>query len=131
MLIYQFSQQWMCDPPRVRGVHWRGMLLKIGAWTVYLKGLVLALAGIAVPYIPTAKERKRGRFLTLARVPLAVLLVSLLTVIRTIYLQLYVVPESEVLITTEVTLGMVTFAMINAVLMSGRLYAAWVDRDRA
>lgn len=130
ILIYQFSQRWMCDPPRERGVHWRGMLLKIGAWTVYLKGLVLALAGIAVPYIPTAKERKRGRFLTLARVPLAVLTLSVLTVIRTIYLQLYVVPESEVLITTEVTLGMVTFAMINAVLMSGRLYAAWVDRDR-
>src|SRR5687768_3374946 len=52
ILIYQFAQRWMCDPPRERGVHWRGMLLKIGAWTVYLKGLVLALAGIAVPYIP-------------------------------------------------------------------------------
>ena len=131
MLIYQFAQRWMCDPPREQGVHWRGMLLKIGSWTVYLRGLLLALAGIAVPYIPTAKERRRGRFLTLARVPLVVLAVSAISVVRTIYLQLYVVPESEVLITTEVTLGMVTFALINAVLMSGRLYAAWVDRDRA
>jgi hypothetical protein len=92
---------------------------------------MLAIAGIAVPYIPTAKERRRGRFMKLARLPLTVLIVSLISVARTIYLQLYVVPESEVLITTEVTLGMVTFAMINAVLMSGRLYAAWVDRDRA
>jgi hypothetical protein len=38
------------------------MLLKIGAWTVYLKGLALAILGIAVPYIPTAKERRRARF---------------------------------------------------------------------
>src|SRR5688572_30345881 len=134
-VIYLFAQRWMCDPTRERGVHWRGMLLKIGSWNVYLKGLALAVAGIAVPYIPTAKERRRGRFLTLARLPLAVLTVSLVTVARTIYLQLYVVPESEVLITTEVTLGMVTFAMINAALMSGRLYAAFDDlrqeRDRA
>jgi cellulose synthase (UDP-forming) len=130
ILIYQFSQRWLCDPPRERGLHWRGTMLKIGSWTVYLKGLYLALAGIAVPYIPTAKERRRGRFWVLARVPLAMLIASVITVAWTIYLQLYVVPESEVLITTEVTLGMVTFAMINAVLMSGRLYAAWVDRTR-
>ena len=128
--IYQFVQRWMCDPPRERGVHWRGTLLKIGAWTVYLKGLYLALRGIAVPYIPTAKERRRGSFWRLARVPLVMLLASVITVAWTFYRQLYVVPESEVLITTEVTLGMVTFATINAVLMSGRLYAAWVDRTR-
>jgi hypothetical protein len=35
-----------------------------------------------------------------------------------------------VLITTEVTVGMVSFAIINTLLMSGRLYAAWVDRTR-
>ena len=131
ILIYQFAQRWLCDPPRERGWHWRGTLLKIGSWTVYLRGLLLALANISVPYIPTAKERRRGRFWKLARVPLAMMVVSLITIAWTAYLQLYVVPESEVLITTEVTLGMVTFAMINAVLMSGRLYAAWVDRDRA
>jgi cellulose synthase (UDP-forming) len=129
-VIYRFSQRWLCDPPRERGWHWRGTLLKIGSWTVYLRGLLLALANVAVPYIPTAKERRRARFWKLARVPLAMIVVSLLTVAFTIYMQLYVVPESEVLITTEVTLGMVTFALINVVLMSGRLYAAWVDRDR-
>ena len=128
--IYQFAQRWLCDPARERGWHWRGTLLKIGAWTVYLKGLVLALMNVAVPYIPTAKQRHRARFLTLARLPLAVMIVSAITVAWTIYVQLYVVPESEVLITTEVTLGMVSFSIINAVLMSGRLYAAWVDRDR-
>lgn len=127
VLIYQFSQRWLCDPPRERGLHWRGTLLKIGSWSVYLTGLYRALRGIAVPYIPTAKERRRGSFWLLARLPLTMLVASLITVAWTIYLQLYVVPESEVLITTEVTVGMVTFAMINAVLMSGRLYAAFVD----
>lgn len=129
--VYRFAQRWLCDPPLERGTHWRGTLLKIGAWSVYLHGFVLAFLGIAVPYLPTAKERRRGRFSRLARLPLLMLLISVLTVLWTVYMQLYVVPESEVLITTEVTLGMVTFAMINAVLMSGRLYAAFVDRERS
>src|SRR5687767_3474887 len=116
--IYFFSQRWLCDPPRERGLHWRGTLLKIGSWSVYLRGLVLALLGIAVPYIPTAKERRRTRFWTLARIPLSVLVISLLGIAWTAWMQLYVMPESEVLITTEVTLGMVTFAVMNAVLMS-------------
>ncbi|HEY0158738.1 MAG TPA: glycosyltransferase family 2 protein [Thermoanaerobaculia bacterium] len=128
--VYFFSQRWLCDPDRERGVHWRGTLLKIGSWSIYLKGLALAILGIAVPYIPTAKQRRRARFWVSARLPLAVLVVSLLAVLWTGYLQLYVLPESEVLITTEVTLGMVTFATMNALLMSGRLYAAWVDRAR-
>ena len=46
-------------------------------------------------------------------------------------MQLFVVQESEALITTEVTFAMIDFGIINAVLMSGRLYAAWVDRGDA
>lgn len=128
--VYYFAQRWLCDRRRERGLHWRGTLLKIGSWSVYVKGLALALLGVAVPYVPTAKERRRGRFWTLARLPLAVLVISLLAIGWTVYMQLYVLPESEVLITTEVTLGMVAFATMNAILMSGRLYAAWVDRER-
>ena len=128
--VYFFSQRWLCDPPRERGLHWRGTLLKIGSWSIYLYGLWLALRGIAVPYIPTAKTRRRTRFWGAARLPVGVLVISLLAILWTAYRQLYVVPESEVLITTEVTLGMVTFTIVNAVLMSGRLYAAWVDRAR-
>jgi len=126
--VYFFSQRWLCDRARERGVHWRGTLLKLGAWNVYLKGLALALLGIAVPYIPTAKVRRRARFWTLARLPVALMALSLLGILWTVYLQLYVMAESEVLITTEVTLGMIAFAVVNVVLMSGRLYAAWVDR---
>lgn len=126
--VYFFAQRWLCDPERERGFHWRGMLLKIGSWSVYLTGLVLAVRGIAVPYIPTAKVRQRANFWKLARLPVTMIGLSLLTIAWTAYVQLYVAPESEVLITTEVTLGMVTFAIINVFLMSGRLYAAWVDR---
>ena len=128
--IYLFSERWLCDPARERGLHWRGTLLKIGAWNIYLRGLLLAVLGIAVPYIPTSKERRRASFWRLARLPLSLLLLSAMALAWTLWMQLYVMAESEVLITTEVTLGMVTFAVINVILMSGRLYAAWNDRDR-
>jgi cellulose synthase (UDP-forming) len=130
ILIYRLSQQWLCDPVRERGFHWRGTLMKVGCWSVYLKGLVLSLANIAVPYIPTAKERRQGRFWKLARVPVLVIAVSIATLVYTAIRQLFIVPESEVLIRTEVTFGMVTFTLFNSILMSGRLYAAWIDRER-
>lgn len=125
--IYRFTQRWLCDPVRERGWHWRGTLLKIGSWNVFLRGLILAVRGVEVPYIPTRKERHRGQFWALARVPLLVIMLSIVTTAWTVIRQLYFVPESEVLITTEVTVGMVLFLMINIVLMSGRVYAAWVD----
>lgn len=128
MMIYFFGQRWLCDPGRERGFHWRGMLLKIGAWSVYLQGLVLAVFNIAVPYIPTAKERRGGSFWKLARVPLTVIGLSAVSIAWSFWMQLYVLPESEVLITTEVTLAMTAFATINMLLMSGRVFAAWTDR---
>jgi len=103
--------------------------MKLGAWTIYLKGFWLAVIGVAVPYIPTAKERKKGKFWRLARLPLMTIAISFLTLIFTIWRQLYVVPESEVRITTEVTLGMLSFLLVNGLFMSGRIYAAWVDRE--
>ena len=130
-VIYRFVQRWLCDPVRERGWHWRGTLLKIGSWNVFLRGLVLAIRGVEVPYIPTRKERHRGRFLTLARVPLITIALSIVTIAWTVFRQLFIVPESEVLITTEVTVGMVMFLMINVVLMSGRVYAAWIDSREA
>jgi cellulose synthase (UDP-forming) len=130
IIIHQFMQRWTCDPLRERGIHWRGTLLKIGAWNIYVKGLALALLGVAVPYIPTVKERRRARFWKLARVPLILIATSFVTVIWTLFQRLFVVPEPEVLLTTEVTFGMLAFLLVNIALMSGRLYAAWVDRER-
>jgi cellulose synthase (UDP-forming) len=130
ILIYRLTQPRLCDPERERGFHWRGTLLKLGCWSVYLKGLALSVLGIPVPYIPTSKERRRGRFWRLALVPLIIIASSIVSVAYTLYRQLFVVPESEVRITTEVTFGMTGFAIMNAVLMSGRVYAAFRDRER-
>jgi cellulose synthase (UDP-forming) len=128
--IYLFLQRWLCDPDRERGVHWRGTLLKIGAFNVYLKGLALALLGVAVPYIPTAKERRAGRFWPLAGVPLAVVALSAAAAAWTVTRRLFAVPEAEVRISTEVTLGMLGFLVLNSIFMGGRVYAAWQDRRR-
>lgn len=125
--IYRFTQRWLCDPARERGWHWRGTLLKIGAWSVYLEGLLLALANVAVPYIPTAKERQRGNFLRMAAVPLVVVVLSIITAGWTIVRRLRTMPEAEVRITTEVTAGMLAFMVVNVAFMGGRLYAAWTD----
>jgi len=130
VFIYRFTQRWLCDPIRERGFHWRGTLLKIGSWSVYLKGLLLSILGVAVPYIPTAKERMPSSFWTWARVPLITIALSAMTFLWTFWKELFLLPESEVRMTTEVTFGMLFFMGMNAVLMSGRLYAAWVDRER-
>ena len=128
--VYRFAQRWLCDPVRERGWHWRGMLLKVGCWSVYFKGLVLALANVAVPYVPTAKERRTGNLWSMAAVPLTVVLLSLAVMVWAVLRRFYVLPEAEMRITTEATAGMLTFALFNVLLMSGRLYAAWKDSNR-
>jgi cellulose synthase (UDP-forming) len=130
VLIYRYAQRWLCDPARERGWHWRGMLLKVGCWSVYLKGLILALLGVAVPYIPTAKSRQSGNFWRLAAVPLTITLASFATLMVVLVRRFYFMSEAEVRITTEVAAGMIGFLMINVLFMSGRLYAAWRDRAR-
>lgn len=130
VVIYLYSQRWLIDPRRERGLHWRGTLLKVGAWSVYLRGLWLALRGVAVPYIPTPKERRRGNFLKLVAVPAGIAIISALTAGWTIYRRLYLQPESSVRITTEVVFGMLFFMLTNVLFMSGRIWAAWHDRDR-
>ncbi|HKO56059.1 MAG TPA: glycosyltransferase family 2 protein [Thermoanaerobaculia bacterium] len=130
VLIYRYAQRWLCDPERERGWHWRGMLMKVGCWSVYLRGLLLAVAGIAVPYVPTAKSRQAGNFWRMVAVPLTITVASLLTVAAVLFRRLYVVSEAEVRITTEAAAGMIGFLMTNVVFMSGRMYAAWKGRRR-
>lgn len=125
---YLYAQRWLCDPVRERGLHWRGMLLKVGTWDVYLKGTLLGLLGVAVPYVPTAKERRTGSFLALAAMPLGVVGVWAATLGGTLWRRLFVLPEGEVRITSEVAWGMVGFLSVAALLMAGRLWAAWEGR---
>jgi cellulose synthase (UDP-forming) len=127
VLIYLLTNLWLCDPTRERGIHWRGTLLKVGIWNIHLMGLVLAVARVPVPYIPTEKSRRVGQFWKLGRVPLTMILASGATVFWTVYQRLYRMPEAEVRISTEATAGMLLFLMMNTIFMSGRLYAAWKD----
>jgi cellulose synthase (UDP-forming) len=127
-IIYRVAQRWLCDPERERGWHWRGMLLKVGSWSVFLKAFVLAIAGVAVPYVPTAKSRQSSNFWRLAAVPLTITVASLGTIGIVIYRRLYLMSEAQVRISTEVAAGMIGFLMINVAFMSGRMYAAWKGR---
>ncbi|HEX7706082.1 MAG TPA: glycosyltransferase family 2 protein [Thermoanaerobaculia bacterium] len=127
VLVYVLAQRWLCDPDRERGLHWRGMLLKLGCWSTYLRGLLLAVARIPVPYIPTSKERRTGNFIRMASVPLLTVAFSVAAVLWAAYRRLYLLDESEARITTEVAAGMIGFAALNVIFASGRLYAAWSD----
>jgi cellulose synthase (UDP-forming) len=129
--VYGFVQRWLCDPARERGLHWRGTLLKLGSWSVYLKGFVLSVLGVVVPYIPTPKEKRTARFWKLARAPAVLILLSLAAVSWTAYRILFLVSEGQVRISTEVTMGMAGFLAVNTIFMSGRLYAAWKGRERS
>ncbi|HEY0788328.1 MAG TPA: glycosyltransferase family 2 protein [Thermoanaerobaculia bacterium] len=129
-LIYRFMNRFLCDPVREKGWHWRGTLLKVGLWNIHLLGLLLAIARRSVPYVPTEKMRRTAKFWKLARVPVAMIAASLATVLWTVYSRLYRLPEAEVRISTEATAGMLLFLMMNATFMSGRLWAAWRDRER-
>ncbi|MBK8806976.1 MAG: glycosyltransferase [Bacteroidales bacterium] len=54
--FYIYVQRWMCHPASERGWHWRAMILKFAVWPVFLYGMLLSLAKVDVPYIPTAKR---------------------------------------------------------------------------
>ena len=130
VLIYRYMNRWLCDPVRERGWHWRGTLLKVGLWNIHLLGLLLAIGRRNVPYVPTEKKRRTAEFWKLARVPAVMIAASIASVLWTIYSRLYRLPEAQVRISTEATAGMLLFLTMNAIFMSGRLWAAWRDRDR-
>src|SRR5207249_2156626 len=71
--MYAFTQRWLCDPTTERGTHWRGFVLKMACWPVFLVGTVLAVVRREIPYIPTAKEAVRGRFVRVAWPQLAMI----------------------------------------------------------
>lgn len=125
--IYLFVQRWLCDGRTERGLHWRGFLLKIACWPIYLTGTALAVARAEVPYIPTAKQAVRGRFLRLVWVQLIVIAMYGTTVAHVV---------SERLLTADVSLaispdeiwGMVAFATVPVLGGIGAVRAAWQSR---
>lgn len=129
ILLYFIVQQWMCHREIEGGSHWRGLMLKIGCWPTYLLGTILAITRTPIPYIPTAKEAQVGRFFRLTWPHLAAGWVYLVTVGTILYQRMFVIPEEEMLLTTEPVWGMVGFATMTMIFSLGVLYAAWEARN--
>lgn len=125
---YLYGQRWLCDPARERGFHWRGLMLKVACWPVFLTGTVLAIARAEIPYIPTAKQAHRGRFLRLAWPHLLLLTAYLVTLVRTLHVRLYRTSEGSLMLTAEAVWAMIGFATVAAVLSTGGIAAAWQAR---
>ncbi len=129
--VYLYAQRWLCHPAVERGLHWRGMVLKMACWPVVLAGTLLAIARAKVPYIPTAKEAAAGHFWRLASPHLAVVALFAVTVSWVLLRRLSVVPEAELMLTSEAVWGMIFFAGIAVTTSCGAIYAAWTSRSVA
>jgi cellulose synthase (UDP-forming) len=126
--IYLYAQRWLCHPETERGLHWRGMMLKIACWPVFVAGTLYALVRAHIPYIPTAKEAATGHFWRLAAPHLVLVALFVSTLVWTAYRRLAVIPETSLMLTSEAFWGMVGFAAIAVVTSSGGIYAAWTSR---
>ena len=124
-LIYLLMQRWLCDPASERGVHWRGMVLKIACWPVFLAGTALAVVHKDIPYIPTAKEAVRGRFLRLAWPQLGLISLYLVTIAKVLVLRTRGTTEASLELSAEAVWGMIAFATLPVLAACVALYAAW------
>jgi cellulose synthase (UDP-forming) len=122
--MYLFTQRWLCHPGWERGIHWRGMMLKVACWPVFLAGTVLAVLRAEIPYVPTAKEAVRGRFLRLAWPHLLVCGAYAATLARVVYVRLASTPEGALALSSEAVWGMMGFASLATATSLGALYAA-------
>lgn len=127
--VYLFVQRWLCDPRTERGLHWRGLALKVACWHVFLLGTVLAIMRAEIPYIPTAKEAVRGRFVRLAWPQLVLLAIFVLTVARVVYTRVRLTPEASLELSAEAIWGMIGFATLPVFAAVGALYAAYQARQ--
>jgi cellulose synthase (UDP-forming) len=128
MLVYLFAQRWLCHPAVERGIHWRGMLLKVACWPVFLAGTALAVVGAEIPYVPTAKEARRGRFLRLAWPHLLLLALYAATLGWLVSVRLFDTSEGVLVLSSEAVWGMVAFASVAAASSTGALYGAYRAR---
>ncbi|HUP18337.1 MAG TPA: glycosyltransferase family 2 protein [Gemmatimonadota bacterium] len=126
--IYLYAQRWLTDRPRERGLHWRGLSLKVACWPVYLAGTALGILRREIPYVPTAKEARKGAFWTLAAPHLALLALYAVTLAWTFWRRTVGTPEAYLALTSEAVWGMVAFATASAAMVVGGVRAAWESR---
>ena len=124
VVMYSVVQLWLCDPAMERGIHWKGLVLKLAAWPVCLHGTVLAVLRAQVPYIPTAKEAVRGRFLRLAWPQLVLVATYLLTLAHVVFVRALRTSEASLELSSEAIWGMIGFATLPVLAGIGALYAA-------
>lgn len=129
--IYFYVQRWLADPGTERGLHWRGAMLKLACWPIFLAGSLLAIVRAEIPYIPTAKEAVRGRFFRLGWPQLLQIGVFAVTLGWIVYRRLWRTTEGALVLSSEAVWGMVFFASLPALLSGGALYAAWQARTPA
>lgn len=129
--MYLFVQKWMVHPAVESGIHWRGLMLKIACWPIFLIGTLLAIVRADIPYIPTAKEAVRGRFLRLAWPQLLLIVVYVVTLVHTVRVRMFGTTEGALELTSQAVWGMVLFATIPVVMSAGAIYAAWESRHPA
>lgn len=129
--MYLAAQRWLCHPAIERGLHWRGLVLKIACWPIFLVGTVLAIARAEIPYIPTAKEAVRGRFLRLAWPHLLLIAAYIITLLQVSYTRLLGTPEGALELSSEAVWGMMAFATLPVLMALGALRAAWEARSPA
>jgi cellulose synthase (UDP-forming) len=125
--LYLYVQRWMCDRATERGIHWRGLVLKIACWPIFFAGTYFAIVRADIPYIPTAKEAVRGRFFRLAWPQLTLIALYLATFARVIWVRANT-PELALELTSEATWGMLAFATLPVIMALLALRAAWEAR---
>lgn len=129
--LYLGVQRWLCDPRTERGLHWRGFILKMACWPVFLAGTVLALLRREIPYIPTAKNGVRRRFFPLAWPQFLLLACFAITVAHVSRVRTLGTQEGTLELSSEAVWGMVCFAALPVMGAFGVLFAAWQSRTPA
>ena len=123
--IYFYVQRWLPGGNSERGMHWRGLILKVASWPVFVTGTLLAILRKEIPYIPTAKRAVKGTFMRLAWPQLLLVAAYLVTFARLLSLRIFTTPEGQLELTSEAAWGMMAFATLPVLMSIGTLYAAW------
>ena len=84
-----------------------------------------------IPYVPTAKEARRGRFLRLAWPQLLLVALYLGTLARVLWVRTLHTSEGVLALTSEAVWGMMAFATVPVLLAVATLRAAWQARRPA
>jgi cellulose synthase (UDP-forming) len=127
-ILYLHGQRWLCDPPAERGLHWRGVLLKLGTWPVYLAGTIMGVLRLEIPYRPTPKQALRGKFLPVAAPHLILLGVLVVTAGRVLVTRVIAVTDASLGLSAQAVWAMLGFASVAALASVASLAAAWQSR---